>query len=176
MKKLATKFWHWLTFPNRLLVELERERQLSDMAVERCSAAQEWAKLLEAQLIQTRVSQSRIGRAGWEVMCFIPEEVLNRIRVCPDSANSRTLIGLIEQVVTKQVTQALAGINRVDAQGKVTALIFAPLSLHSPADEPRYVQAVFEKDGQYKAHEKLWDGRSEEQRVKSAAGCGGFGV
>jgi len=131
---------------------------------------------LAAQLVQVRVHQSRVKRAGWEVMCFIPEEVLECFGPDRNPSNSPKLYQAIEQVTNKLVTCALAGINRIDAQGKVTALIFAPLSLRSPADEPRYVQAVFEKDGKYKMHEKLWDGRSEEQRVKSAAGCGGYGV
>jgi hypothetical protein len=58
----------------------------------------------------------------------------------------------------------------VDSQGRVCALVFQPLDINRPPEAPSYVQALFEKDGKFKMSEKCWDQRTEEQRVKSAAG------
>ena len=183
MKFLAIKLWNWLTFPTRLahyagvnLGLAESYAESYRLTLERLRGKEKVISELEAQLVQTRVSQSRIGRAGWEVMCFIPEEVLNQFGPDRNAKNNPAFFKLIEEIVTKQVTRALAGINRVDAQGKVCALVFEPLDMRRPARSPRFVQALFDKEGEFKMSEKCWDSRSEEQRVRSAAGCGGYGV
>ena len=126
---------------------------------------------LRAQVMQLRVAQSsNIKRAGWEVMCFIPEVCLTRMR------DSEATTKLATTMATELVLLALAGINRVRDNGTVCALVFEPLNMNEPARAPSFVQALYDKEGTFKLSEKAWDKRTEEQRVRRAAGCGGFGV
>ncbi len=141
--------------------------ELSNVALfNRCKESENREMWLRAQLLQVRVRQSVLDRAGWEVMCFIPEEVLK----------SRDMQGLILQTARRLVEQAIKGIHRVDSMGKVCALVFAPLNTKDAPHAPEYVQAMFDKEGKFKMSEKCWDRSTEEERVRRAAGCGGFGV
>jgi len=148
---------------------LSRARLLDKFHEKECEC-----RWLKAHLVQVRVSQSKLARAGWEVMCFIPEEALRQLR---HPGNRQERIDRFVLKVTRELVRlAIAGIVRVDSMGKVSALVFEPLCLNEKPRAPRFVQALFDKDGEYKLSEKCWDSRSEEQRVKSAAGMPGFGV
>lgn len=147
----------------------ERQDKLMIQGAERIQELLHKVQFLQAQLMQVRVSQATEGRAGWEVCVYIPEETLNYTRNHPDRESAAQ--SLLDNVCEALVKTALAGINRVDAQGKVCALVFEPLDINKPARAPRYVQALFDKDGMYKMSERCWDQRTEEQRVRNAAGC-----
>jgi hypothetical protein len=116
---------------------------------------------LRAQVMQIRVSQSTVKRAGWEVMCFIPEECLDPKRMQYDTTK------LVQKVAAELVLLALGGVNRVRSNGSCCALVFEPLNINGPARAPRFVQALWDKGGEFKLSEKCWDQRSEEQRVRS---------
>jgi hypothetical protein len=116
--------------------------------------------------MQVRVSQSTTQRAGWEVMCFIPEEAL---RMMPENY-------ILDKVARELVRLAREGIIRVRANGTCCALVFEPLNLKEPARAPRFVQALWDQGGKFKLSEKCWDQRSNEQRARNASGVEGFGV
>lgn len=131
---------------------------------------------LRTQLLRLRVSQSTTGRAGWEVMCFLPEEiidVLKREKAAHSVSHHRWLV---ERVTKELVDLAISGVVRVSGEGKVSALIFEPLDCDRTARAPRYAQALWDSYGEFKRSDKRWDKRSEEDRVKSAAGCAGCDV
>ena len=50
--------------------------------------------------------------------------------------------------------------------------MFEPLSTHEKPRAPRYVQALFEKDGQFKTSDKCWDqrGRAASQERRRVRG------
>jgi hypothetical protein len=150
-----------------LEVEIFEKARIKDG--ERIQVLLHQVEYLRAQLMQVRVSQATEGRAGWEVCCYIPEEVLHYTRNHPYKENAAQ--SLLDNILCALMETAIKGINRVDSQGKVCALVFEPLNINAPARAPRYVQALFDKDGKYKMSEKAWDQRTEEQRVRNAAGC-----
>lgn len=98
---------------------------------------------LQAQLVRIRVAQAERPRAGWEVMCYIPEEVL--------SAMSVRLRDYAEAIATKLVTQALLGILHIRSQGECNALIFSPLG--TPVKD-KWIRGLFNKGGQFSMSEK----------------------
>lgn len=169
------RFWNWITGRHTiaelrhnnlvLITDLERARfdyhKARDIAEENIRRYQE----LRAQMMQIRVSQSTTSRAGWEIMCFIPEEIMPRMR------QKFGVIKLAERVARELVVLAFDGINRVRANGSCCALVFEPLNMNEPARAPRFVQALWDHEGKFKLSEKCWDTRTEEQRVKNAAGC-----
>ena len=142
---------------DRMRLELERTRIKVDLAETKY-------KELRSQVMQMRVSQSTLKRAGWEVMCFIPEEVIEARQD-----------GLCLKVARELVTLAIDGVNRVRANGTCCALVFEPLNMNEPPRAPRFVQALWDDHGEFKMSEKCWDQRTEEKRVRQAA-TGGFGV
>ena len=148
----------------RLRQDLDRayltQRALEKSAVE----ANRQYRELRAQLVQIRVAPSTLGRAGWEIMCFIPEECLNSMRA------KWQVMKLAEKAATELVVLALEGTNRVRANGKCCALVFEPLNINAPARAPKFVQALWDHDGKFKLSDKCWDQRTEEQRVRNAAG------
>jgi hypothetical protein len=151
-----------------LQIEIDRARWDEEHAKQHAIEAERGYEGLRAQVMQLRVSQSAASRAGWEVMCFIPEEVLAGGKV--------PVAALLKKVCSELLVLALTGINRVRSNGKCCALVFAPLNMNGPAEAPRFVQALWDQEGKFKLSEKCWDQRTEEQRVRNAAGCGGFGV
>jgi hypothetical protein len=153
-----------------LRLELERKVQEIWCAQQAEQDSARMYKELRAQLMQVRVSQSTLKRAGWEVMCFIPEEV---IKVAGHPGMPR-FHATCRKVAEELILLALQGVNRVRANGTCCALVFEPLDLNQPARAPRFVQALWDQGGEFKLSEKCWDQRTEEQRVKQAAG--GFGV
>jgi hypothetical protein len=155
---------------DRLRLELERKVQEIWCAQQAEQDSARMYKELRAQLMQVRVSQSTIKRAGWEVMCFIPEEALD-VAKHPGMLRYQELL---RRVAEQLVILALDGVHRVLANGTCCALVFEPLDLNQPARAPRFVQALWDQGGEFKLSEKCWDQRTEEQRVKQAAG--GFGV
>jgi len=148
---------------DHLSLDLQRANQSGMVATQRYTE-------LRAQLMQIRVSQSTIKRAGWEIMCFIPEEVLDSMR------ESYSLTDVVENTAQGLVRLALDGVNRVRANGTCCALVFEPLNLKEPARAPRFVQALWDQGGKFKLSEKCWDQRSNEQRARNASGVEGFGV
>jgi len=149
---------------DHLSLDLQRANQSGMVATQRYTE-------LRAQLMQVRVSQSTIKRAGWEIMCFIPEEVLDSMR------ESYSLTDVVENTAQGLVRLALDGVNRVRANGTCCALVFEPLNLkEGPARAPRFVQALWDQGGKFKLSEKCWDQRSNEQRARNASGVEGFGV
>lgn len=89
-----------------------------------------------AQLMQLRVENSdpkSQGRVGWQVSCWIPNEVLQSSNFNPQKFTSTIALGLVQG--------ALDGIFRVNARGNMTALVFEPLSLDS---KKRVLSAWFE--------------------------------
>jgi len=149
---------------DHLSLDLQRANQSGMVATQRYTE-------LRAQLMQIRVSQSTIKRAGWEIMCFIPEEVLDSMR------ESYSLTDVVENTAQGLVRLALDGVNRVRANGTCCALVFEPLNLkEGPARAPRFVQALWDQGGKFKLSEKCWDQRSNEQRARNASGVEGFGV
>jgi hypothetical protein len=174
--------WHWFTYP----VHLDRARKQAEKnedifrdvyheTREMLFAREAELKALRAQLVQLRVAPAVERRAGWEVMAFIPEEVLDAVRG-RNALFDADWEHLIKRITVSLVDYAIKGIYRVRANGKVTALIFGPVSLHSPADAPRMVEALFDKDGKFKTSQDVWDQQDEEARVRRAAGCESFGV
>jgi len=159
---------------DRLLVE--NERLALDLRNERAVAtrAETHRREMTRALVELRVKQSALSRAGWEVMCFIPEEVLEKLRA--DGAKNPYRTRIVKRITAELVRLAIDGIVRVTSDGKVCALVFAPLDTRFAPAAPEYVQALHDNQGTFKLSEKAWDTRNEEQRVKSAAGCGGFGV
>jgi len=149
---------------DHLSLDLQRANQSGMVATQRYTE-------LRAQLMQIRVSQSTIKRAGWEIMCFIPEEVLDSMR------EGYSLTDVVENTAQGLVRLALDGVNRVRANGTCCALVFEPLKLkEGPARAPRFVQALWDQGGKFKLSEKCWDQRSNEQRARNASGVEGFGV
>ena len=148
---------------DHLSLDLQKAKQSESWATRRYSE-------LRAQLMQVRVSQSTIKRAGWEIMCFIPEEVLDSMR------ERHSLTEVVENTAQGLVRLALDGVNRVRANGTCCALVFEPLNLKEPARAPRFVQALWDQGGKFKLSEKCWDQRSNEQRARNASGVEGFGV
>ncbi len=135
---------------------------------------------LTRNLVELRVSQSDISRAGWAVMCFIPEEVVKVLQQERKQGHPPFVVpkyeSIVHRVTEELVRLAIDGVLRIDREGKVSALVFEPLDLSKPPAAPRFVQALFESDGKFKLSNRCWDQRTEEQRVKSAAGLPGFGV
>ena len=185
MRHFFSRIWRWFTYPTALsralkisdkqaqfyedsYLRVQAQLFLKEQDVKCLSNQLDW---LRAQIVQVRVQQSRVGRAGWEVMCFIPEEILNQLGPDRNPLNNVMVGSLINQVTNKLVTCAIAGINRVDSQGRVCALVFEPLDMRAKPKAPAYVQALFDKQGEYKLSEKAWDSRTEEERVRRAAGC-----
>jgi hypothetical protein len=151
---------------DQLGTELERKAQEIWCAEQAEQDSARMYKELRAQLMQVRVSQSTTQRAGWEVMCFIPEEAL---RMMPENY-------ILDKVARELVRLAREGIIRVRANGTCCALVFEPLNLKEPARAPRFVQALWDQGGKFKLSEKCWDQRSNEQRARNASGVEGFGV
>jgi hypothetical protein len=149
---------------DRLRLDLDRayltQRSLEHSAGE----ANRQYRELRAQIIQMRVSQSTMGRAGWEVMCFIPEECLDHM------SEHEYTEDLVNRVAKELIRLALGGVNRVRANGTCCALVFEPLNINEPARAPKFVQALWDHDGKFKLSEKCWDQRTEEQRTRNAAG------
>ena len=167
------RFWHWLTFPSWLNADrLEahaRANRLEEICVdqrERLADAKKELERLTQLIAQVRVSQSTIGRAGWEVMAFIPEEALEYVRQRrPDHI---LLHKLIERVVWVLVKQALDGINRVDAMGRVSALVFG---MPGQCADNRCVQALFDSAGKYKLSDHLHDTKQLSQSNPGSLGA-----
>lgn len=113
--------------------------------------ANEMIKSLRAQLVTVRVAQAERPRMGWEVMCYIPEEVVGRMSV--------KLRDYAEAIAGQLVFQALTGIINVNNKGRCNALVFSPLNINGPAEASKWVVGIFEKDGKFsvseKAHVKL---------------------
>ena len=150
---------------DHLSLDLQRANQSGMVATQRYTE-------LRAQLMQIRVSQSTIKRAGWEIMCFIPEEV---IKVAGHPGMPR-FHATCRKVAEELIMLALQGVTRVRANGTCCALVFEPLNLKEPARAPRFVQALWDQGGKFKLSEKCWDQRSNEQRARNASGVEGFGV
>jgi len=182
MRKLLRRIGGWLIrrsgapsyteLENRLdqaTTQLERTSLELQGWKRRCGAAKEAYESLRAQVVQLRVGQSTIGRAGWEVMCFIPEEVIEKIANSleePRMLHDPQWRSLVTRIGVELVDLALRGVNRVRSNGTVAALVFGPLKLNEAARAPRFVQALWDSDGNYKLSEKCWDQRSEAQRVR----------
>lgn len=119
--------------------------------IEDLQEANELIKALRAQLVTVRVAQAERPRMGWEVMCYIPEEVVGRM--------GPRLKMFAEAITEKLVYQALQGILNVNSKGRCNALVYSPLNINGPAEASKWVVGVFEKDGQFsvsgKAHVKL---------------------
>jgi hypothetical protein len=120
---------------------------------------------LRAQLMQLRVAQAEYPRRGWEVMAYIPEEVLDKL----NTADPEAVKDFIRSVATPLVTYAISGIVRVRSNGQCTALVFEPLSLNSPPRAAGYMQAVFDKGGKYKISNPL-PRLPEKERLMKASG------
>ena len=117
---------------------------------------------LRAQVANIRVSQAQEGRAGWEVMAYIPEVVIKWAQEKPEHK-----VWLIDRIVRGLVEYALQGIVKVDSNGKVNALVFAPLDINGPAEAPKWVMALFHKDGKFKLSERAWiTPETEEQKIR----------
>lgn len=179
---MLKRFFNWVTGRQEIsrlrdrieCLRLENERQSIGWAKARVYAEESSKKYgeLRAQMMQLRVSQSTTSLAGWEVMCFIPEEIVSKMKGL--GAGQQHWNYLIKRVMSELVALSLGGIHRVQSNGTVRALVFEPLDLSQPARAPRFVQALWDQEGTYKLSEKCWDQSTEEQRVKRAAG--GFGV
>jgi hypothetical protein len=152
---------------NNSVLRLDLERAAHDFRVQKRMADNANLKYrdLRAQLMQIRVSQSTIARAGWEVMAFIPEGVLQ------DRPGHPANGWLVLRVAKELVDLALKGVHRVRTNGTCCALVFEPLNVNEPVRAPRFVQALWDHDGEFKLSEKCWDQRTEEQRVRNAAGA-----
>jgi hypothetical protein len=184
---VITRALHWLQdyfSRGRRIDTLIQEKEelrtklvsLQDKLIYWKARAQDTARAYEAlraQMAQVRVSQSETRRAGWEVMVFIPEEVLeaHQHSDAVEGADGPAFRWLVKRVVTELIVLALTGVVRVHSNGTVRALVFEPLNINGPVRAPRFVQALFEKDNQFKLSEKCWDTRTAEQRTKNAAGC-----
>lgn len=180
---MIKRFFNWITGRTEIArlreandrLRLETERQAFSMQRMQITTEEAVRKYqeLRAQVMQIRVSQSTLKRAGWEVMCFIPEEILEGIEKDAEGNFIREtfLSSLVKRATTQLVDLAIRGIVRVRENGKCCALVFEPLNINGPARAPKFVQALWDKGGEFKLSEKCWDRRSEEQRVRNAAGC-----
>lgn len=117
---------------------------------------------LRSQLMNVRVCQGREGRAGWEVSAFIPQEVVLKLRGLPPKG----VAAFCRQVADVLVERAIQGLTYVDSQGKVCALVFAPLNMNAAPKAPDFVQALYDDGGKYKLSEKAWFQETEEQRLR----------
>lgn len=151
-----------------LRLELERATLAIGAA---CAKRDDYAdrySALRAQLAQVRVSQSTTSRAGWEVMCFIPEEVITRYHLTTAANGGADFRWFVKRITMELVALAVKGITRVRANGTCCALVFEPLNMKEPVRAPRFVQALWDQEGSFKMSDKCWDQRTEEQRVR---GC-----
>jgi hypothetical protein len=183
---MIKRFFNWVTGRGEidrlrqrlacLQIEIDRARWDEEHAKQHAIEAERGYEELRAQVMQIRVSQSTVKRAGWEVMCFVPEEVLEHCHTTYNILGGSDWRYLVKRVAMELADLALKGIHRVRSNGKCCALVFQPLNINGPAKAPEFVQALWDNDGKFKLSEKCWDTRTEEQRVRRAAGCGGFGV
>jgi hypothetical protein len=126
---------------------------------------------LRAQIMNLRVSQAAEGRTGWEVMCYIPEEVVKKITEW-EKSDPDLFEGFMFNVARPLVRNAIKGVVHVNKQGRVNALVFEPLDLNKAPRAPKWVMALFEKDGEHKFSKaaKVIDPGTEEERTKRASG------
>lgn len=107
-----------------------------------------YCNYLRQQVVQLRVSNddpASMGRIGWQVSAWIPQEVVDKMRAGenlnhPDHMSVRQWV---EHIAHTLVIQAIKGIFRVNAKGNMTALVFEPLSLES---NKRVLSCWFEGD------------------------------
>lgn len=114
-----------------------------------------------AQIMQLRVAQAEPPRVGWEVMAYIPQEVCYNL-----TTNTEWFV---KRIAEELVTRALAGITHVNNQGKVNALVFAPLDTRRPPGASEWVQVLFDKEGKYKLSDPLPRLLSSEDQVRRAS-------
>lgn len=118
--------------------------------------------VLRSQVLHLRVSQATEGRAGWEIMAYIPEAVLKAI-----SHNPGLRDWYETEVAQNLVRYAMKGIVKVNAEGKVNALVFAPLDIDGKPEAPKWVMALYNKDGKFKMSERAWiTPETEEQKIR----------
>lgn len=138
----VTRYYAWAEKKNRDVM-LARIADLVE--------AREQIKSLRAQLVNIRVAQAERPRMGWEVMCYIPDEILANMSVA-----SRDLC---EDIASNLVFLALSGIINVTKMGRCNALIFSPLDINKPVEQSKWVVGLFERGGQFtiseKAHAKI---------------------
>lgn len=109
---------------------------------------------LRAQLVNVRVAQAERPRMGWEVMCYIPEEVIEGILKHGVELDTHARF-----IANALVDCALRGIINVNKMGRCNALIFSPLDINKPVEQSKWVVGLFERGGQFtiseKAHAKI---------------------
>ncbi len=137
--------WTKMTMQHAFAAELLDQRNLAfqsgvDSTRPEVAALRKQAEHARAQLMQLRVENSdpaSLGRIGWQVSAWIPQEVLDTI------TSERKAQHLKRDIADGLVDQALRGIFRVNSKGAVAALVFEPMSLDS---DKRVVSVWFEGD------------------------------
>jgi hypothetical protein len=131
MKKLFDRFRYWLAADK--ISELMKSNQelsfnwMSEQAAR--EAAEEMSMWYRAQLMTLRVAQAEPPRVGWEVMAYIPQEVADKLGTMP----LKQRVEFVRHVADVLTARAINGLHHVNSQGRVNALVFAPISLKSPA-------------------------------------------
>ena len=120
----------------------------------------EW---IRAQLMNVRVAQAERPRVGWEVMAYIPEEVLQVVK----TYGPEDLTKFKRLIADVLIDQAIRGVLHVNAQGKINALVFAPMNINGPVKAAEWCQVLFEGDyGKLKLSERLPRLKSEAEQLK----------
>ena len=97
---------------------------------------------MRAQLMSLRVENSdpaSLGRIGWQVSAWIPQSVVDKLATVPPSVKKT----FVQDVASKLVSAAIAGIFKANTKGGTTALVFEPVSLDS---SKRVLTCWFEGD------------------------------
>lgn len=127
---------------------------------------------LRAQVMNLRVAQATPPRTGWEVMAYIPEEVVKKITEWQEK-DPDLFEGFMFNVARPLVRNAIKGLVHVNAQGKVNALVFEPLDLREEPRAPKWVMALYETpEGKMRFSDraKIIDPGTAEERAKRASG------
>jgi hypothetical protein len=172
MKKLLRRIGRWLCREDLWAIQNEmtnlrwRCEDLEELFPEMNYAHQVISKQImwiRAQLMNVRVAQAERPRVGWEVMAYIPEEVLQVVK----KYGPKDLAKFKRLVADVLIDQAIRGILHVNAQGKINALVFAPMNVNAAPAAPEWCQVVFEGDtGKLKLSERLPRLKSEAEQLK----------
>jgi len=175
MKKLLRWFLNWMS--GDALDEVDRLREQNKRQNDLCATLAQDSLALEklrieyqhlrSQVMQLRVENSdpkQLGRLGWQVSAFIPEETLRHLRTHPQIYNA-----FVNRIAAVLVHNAVQGIVKLNSAGKSVALIFEPLSLES---KQRVVSTWLETD---KDHPSLIYSCGDNESVRKVLPEADFG-
>jgi uncharacterized protein with ATP-grasp and redox domains len=128
-------------------------------------------KMLRSQVMQLRVAQAPHPRTGWEIMAYIPNEVVDKLK--RDKAEGGLREYFVSRIASGLVDFAVRGIVHVAQQGRVNALVFEPLDIREAPRAPKWMQVLYERENgelHLSGKAKLIDPGSPEERARRASG------